>query len=166
MKSFILLLSAALLVSCAASDQAESALQTLPDETPSQEAIIEEFEKSPGNCSAMTEKNFQRILELQMDAFSQKDFAAAYELTSERFKSGFSLTRFTQVISEFYPSLLDNTDFIGTKCLEMGFTGFYEIDVKSLSKDIRLRYRFEYVEDTWFIAGAEEMQEDTSEVPA
>ena len=48
----------------------------------------------------------------------------------------------------------------------MGFTGFYEIDVKSLSKDIKLRYRFEYVEDTWFIAGAEEMQEDTSDVPA
>lgn len=165
MKNFILLLSAVLLVSCAASDQAQSALQTLPDETPSQEAI-EEFEKLPGNCSVMTEKNFQRILDLQMDAFSQKDFAAAYELTSERFKSGFSLTRFTQVISEFYPSLLDNTDFIGTKCLEMGFTGFYEIDVKSLSKDIKLRYRFEYVEDTWFIAGAEEMQEDTSEVPA
>lgn len=166
MKSFILLLSAILLAACTASDQAQPTLRTLPDEPQNQEEVIEEFEKSPGNCSEITEKNFQRIIGLQMDAFSQKDFEAAYQLTSERFKSGFPVARFVQVISEFYPSLLDNTDFIGTKCLEMGFTGFYEIDVRSLSKDIKLRYRFEYVEDTWFIAGAEEMQQDASEVPA
>lgn len=166
MKVFALFLSAFLLAACTASDQAAPAVLTLPDEAQNQEEVIEDFEKSPGNCSETTEKNFQRIIELQMDAFSQKDFASAYQLTSERFKSGFSLDRFTQVISEFYPSLLDNTDFAGTKCLEMGFTGFYEIDVKSLSKNIQLRYRFEYVEDSWLIAGAEEIQADTSQVPA
>jgi len=166
MKSLVLLLSGLFLVACTASDKAQPAALSLPDEVQNQEEKIEDFEKSPGNCSEITEKNFQNIISKQLEAFSQKDFATAYQLTSDRFKSGFSLDRFTQVISEFYPSLLDNTDFSGVECLEMGFTGFYEIDVKSLSKDIKLRYRFEYVEDTWLIAGAEEIQPDTSQVPA
>ena len=47
----------------------------------------------------------------------------------------------------------------------MGFTGFYEVEVKSLSGDIDLRYRFEYVGDTLFIAGAELIAEDLTQVP-
>lgn len=166
MKRWFLLLVLPFLFACTASDQAAPAAIVLPDEQIVEEEVPKQFEKSPGNCSETTERNFERIIGNQMDALAQKDFAAAYSLTSERFKSGFSLDRFIGVISEFYPGLLDNTDFVGTKCLEMGFTGFYEIDVRSLSGDLQLRYRFEYVGDSWFIAGAEEIPVDESQVPA
>jgi hypothetical protein len=166
MKSWLLLFILPFLFACTASDQAAPSGIVLPEEQIVEEEIPKEFEKSSGNCSETTERNFEQIIGSQMSALAQKDFASAYELTSERFKSGFSLDRFTGVISEFYPGLLDNTDFVGTKCLEMGFTGFYEIDVRSLSGDLQLRYRFEYVGDAWFIAGAEEMPVDESQVPA
>jgi PBP1b-binding outer membrane lipoprotein LpoB len=167
MKRFVaLLLLVNLLAACTASDQAAPQnIQLAEDQTlDSQEN--ENREKSPGNCSVTSEKNFSQIVTNQLDAFANNDFEAAYQLTSTRFKNGFSLERFTNVISEYYPSLLNNTEFIAKECLEMGFTGFYEVEVKSLSGDIDLRYRFEYVGDTWFIAGAELIPEDKTKVPA
>lgn len=165
MKKWFLILLVPFVFACTASDQAIPTSIELADPSAS-ESVQPEFENSPGNCSEITERSFQRITSSQMDAFSNSDFEGAYALTSERFKRGFTLERFTMVISEYYPSLLDNTEFQAIECLEMGFTGFYEINVRSLSGDIKLRYRFEYVGDRWFIAGAEEIAEDTSQVPA
>ncbi len=166
MKRFVgLLLVVGFLTSCTASDRAASENIQLAEEQTFQSPEVEEPTTSPGNCSLETEGNFSKIVTSQLDAFSNNDFDAAYQLTSTRFKSGFSLERFINVISEYYPSLLDNTDFNAIECLEMGFTGFYEVEVKSLSGDIDLRYRFEYVGDTWFIAGAELIAEDLTQVP-
>lgn len=161
-----LLLLVNFLVACTASDQAAPQNIQLAEDQPLEPLEKEEPEKSPGNCSITTERNFSQIVTNQLDAFANNDFESAYQLTSTRFKSGFSLERFTNVISEYYPSLLNSTEFMAIECLEMGFTGFYEVEVKSVSGDIDLRYRFEYVGDTWFIAGAESIPEDKTKVPA
>lgn len=166
MNKWLLLLVLPFLFACTASDQARPAVSSLPDRQIIEEEETLQFDETPGNCSETTEGNFERIIGTQLDAFARKDFVVAYSLTSERFKSGFSLDQFIGVISEFYPGLLDSTDFKVTECLEMGFTGFYKIDVASRSEDLQLRYRFEYVGDTWFIAGAEEIPVDESQVPA
>jgi hypothetical protein len=166
MKHWIVFLLIPFLFACTTSDQAAPKNFQLPDEPVAESEIEKDPEKLSGNCSLTTEQNFSQIIDRQLTAFAVKDFESAYELTSTRFKSGYSLDRFIGVITEFYPSLLDNTDFSASQCLEMGFTGFYKIDVKSLTGDITLRYRFEYVENTWFIAGAELIPEDETQVPA
>jgi hypothetical protein len=166
MKQWIVVLLIPFLFACTTSDQAAPKSIELPQDPVIESEIEKEPEKSAGNCSQTTEQNFSQIIDKQLIAFASKDFESAYQLTSNRFQSGYSLDRFIGVITEFYPSLLDNTDFSASQCLEMGFTGFYQIDVKSMTGDITLRYRFEYVGDTWFIAGAELIPEDKTQLPA
>jgi len=166
MKRWAVILLIPFLFACTTSDRAAQQSIELPDDPVIESEIEQDPKKLSGNCSQTTEQNFSQIIDKQLTAFAVKDFESAYRLTSTRFQSGYSLDRFIGVITEFYPSLLDNTDFSASQCLEMGFTGFYKIDVKSITGDITLRYRFEYVEDTWFIAGAELIPEDETQVPA
>jgi Domain of unknown function (DUF4864) len=95
------------------------------------------------------------LVNIQMNAFRSKNFPRAYSVTSNLFKSKFSLKNFSDLIQSYYPFLMSNTKVISGACQRTGdhATIIFRIYDKKNTVSA-LNYKFGQSAGRWAIDGA------------
>jgi hypothetical protein len=95
------------------------------------------------------------IVNTQMSAFRLKNFPKAYSVTSNLFKSKFSLKNFSELIQSYYPFLISNTRVVPGVCMSSGNQASLIFRIYDKNNDVYdLNYKFGRSSGRWAIDGA------------
>lgn len=109
------------------------------------------------DCDAPTERAIQTTIGDQIDAFTQGDFEAAYDLAAPSFRQRVSLAYFEEIIRADYSLLLEASGFSMSVCMTNSTTTSAEalITIRALTGETsQLVYDLENTAKGWKIAGA------------
>jgi hypothetical protein len=108
-------------------------------------------------CDAPTERAIQTTIGDQIDAFTQGDFEAAYDLAAPSFRQRVSPSYFEEIIRADYSLLLEASGFSMSACLTNSTITTAEalITIRPLTGETsQLVYDLENTAKGWKIAGA------------
>ena len=109
------------------------------------------------DCDAPTERAIRTTIGNQIDAFTQGDFEAAYDLAAPSFRQRVTLSYFEEIIRADYSMLLEASGFSVSLCRTNSVTTTAEalITIRPLTGETnQLVYDLENTEEGWKIAGA------------
>lgn len=95
------------------------------------------------------------VVEAQLDAFAEGDFAAARELASTTFRAGIDVETFEQLITEQYPVVLAGGDATFGPCLASDARGIVAVGLPGPDGTVDLVYLLALEDGQWRIDGAQ-----------
>lgn len=117
-------------------------------------------EPAPQDASPELKKALSEVIESQLQAFRERDYAKAYGFASSEFHESYSVSDFETMVKTSYPVIAGSSSADFSGAFNSGDDALIDVHVTSLAqkRDGQFRYRLHKEDGKWRVTGVIEIK--------